>query len=193
MKIYFCLGAIEFQCNFVLRPSKVRKLVRTNQFQVKSTKIGTVRKFVTLQYAPSLRFSTHSNTHTHRGGKLFPCVQTCSAFFLFLEVRYGGKLYGECVGVLYDSRGSVCVRRRECWVCTCVCVSLWCVSQRQKFNGFKAKRNFHTILNFLLFQKYEKYKSKYRTKICDFTVIFVKKCQVLQGCLCIPIASVTTR
>ena len=35
---------------FVLRPSKVRKLVRTNQFQVKSTKIGTVRKFVTLQY-----------------------------------------------------------------------------------------------------------------------------------------------
>ena len=50
MKIYFCLEAIEFQCNFVLRPSKVRKLVRTNQFQVKSTKIGTVRKFVTLQY-----------------------------------------------------------------------------------------------------------------------------------------------
>ena len=50
MKIYFCLGAIEFQCNFVLRPSKVRKLVRTNQFQVKSTKIDTVRKFVTLQY-----------------------------------------------------------------------------------------------------------------------------------------------
>ena len=44
MKIYFCLGAIEFQCNFVLRPSKVRKLVRTNQFQVKSTKMGTVRK-----------------------------------------------------------------------------------------------------------------------------------------------------
>ena len=49
MKIYFCLEAIEFQCNFVLRPSKVRKLVRTNQFQVKSMKMGTRRKFVTLQ------------------------------------------------------------------------------------------------------------------------------------------------
>ena len=35
---------------FVLRPSKVRKLVRTNQFQVKSTKMGTGRKFVILQY-----------------------------------------------------------------------------------------------------------------------------------------------
>ena len=50
MKICFCLGAIEFQCNFVLRLSRVRKLVRTNQFQVKSTKMGTVRNFVTLQY-----------------------------------------------------------------------------------------------------------------------------------------------
>ena len=40
-----------------------------------------------------------------------------------------------------------------------------------KFNGFKAKRNFHTILNFVLFQKYEMYENKYRTKICDFTVI----------------------
>ena len=38
------------KCNFVLRPSKVRKLVRTNQFQVKSTKMGTGRKFITLQY-----------------------------------------------------------------------------------------------------------------------------------------------
>ena len=36
---FFCLEAIEFKCIFVLRPSKVRKLVRTNQFQVKSTKI----------------------------------------------------------------------------------------------------------------------------------------------------------
>ena len=50
MKIYFCLEAIEFQCNFVLRRSKVQKLVRTNQFQVKSTKMGTGQKFVTLQY-----------------------------------------------------------------------------------------------------------------------------------------------
>ena len=39
-----------------------------------------------------------------------------------------------------------------------------------KFNGFKAKRNFHTILIFVLFQKYEMYENKYRTKICDFTV-----------------------
>ena len=39
-----------------------------------------------------------------------------------------------------------------------------------KFNGFKAKRNFHTILNLVLFQKYEMYENKYRTKISDFTV-----------------------
>ena len=32
-----------------MRPLKVRKLVRANQFQVKSTKMGTGRKFVTLQ------------------------------------------------------------------------------------------------------------------------------------------------
>ena len=50
MKISFCFLAIEFQRHFLRRPSKVRKLVRTNQFQVESTKIGTVRKFVTLQY-----------------------------------------------------------------------------------------------------------------------------------------------
>ena len=45
-----------------------------------------------------------------------------------------------------------------------------------KFNGFKAKRNFHTMLNFALFQKYEMYENKYRTKICDFAV-FKKKSQ----------------
>ena len=50
MKISFCFEAIEFQRHFLRRPSKVRKLVRTNQFQVESTKMGTVRKFVTLQY-----------------------------------------------------------------------------------------------------------------------------------------------
>ena len=49
MKIYFRFEALEFQWHFVFRPSKVRKLVRTNQFQVKSTKMGTRRKFVTLQ------------------------------------------------------------------------------------------------------------------------------------------------
>ena len=42
-----------------------------------------------------------------------------------------------------------------------------------KFNGFKAKRNFHAILNFVLFQKYEMYENKYRTKICDFTVLLL--------------------
>ena len=47
---FFRFEALEFQCNFLLRPSKVRKLVRTNpnQFQLKSTKMGTGRKFVTL-------------------------------------------------------------------------------------------------------------------------------------------------
>ena len=50
-----------------------------------------------------------------------------------------------------------------------------------KFNGFKAKRNFHTILNFVLIQKYEMYENKYRTKICDFTVKFVCCNMVLTG------------
>ena len=44
-----------------------------------------------------------------------------------------------------------------------------------KFNGFKPKRNFHTILNFVLFQKYEMYENKYRTKICDFTVFSLRR------------------
>ena len=34
----------------------------------------------------------------------------------------------------------------------------------------KQKKKFHTILNFVLFQKYEMYENKYRTKICNFTV-----------------------
>ena len=46
MKISFCFETFEFQCDFVVRLSKVQKLVRTNQFQVKSTKMGTGRKFV---------------------------------------------------------------------------------------------------------------------------------------------------
>ena len=41
MKISFCFDALEFQRYFVWWPSKVRKLVRTNQFQVKSTKMGS--------------------------------------------------------------------------------------------------------------------------------------------------------
>ena len=78
MKIYFCLEAIEFQCNFVLRPSKVRKLVRTNQFQVKSTKMGTGRKFVTLQYVyvpvcmyPCVCTRARMRTHMHT------CMSVC--------------------------------------------------------------------------------------------------------------------
>ena len=48
MKISFSLLALDFQYNFVLRPSNVPKLVRANQFQVKSTKLCTEQKFVTL-------------------------------------------------------------------------------------------------------------------------------------------------
>ena len=55
MKIYFCLGAIEFQCNFVLMPSKVRKLVRTNQFQVKSTKISPYEPVSSQKYENGYR------------------------------------------------------------------------------------------------------------------------------------------
>ena len=50
MKISSCFEALDFQCHFVLRLSEVRKLVHTNLFQVKSTKMGTARKFATLQY-----------------------------------------------------------------------------------------------------------------------------------------------
>ena len=45
----FCFEIVQFHCVFIVRPGKVRKLVRRNQFQVKSTKIGTGGKFVTLQ------------------------------------------------------------------------------------------------------------------------------------------------
>ena len=45
-QISFCFEILDFQRPFFLRPSKVRKLVRTNQFQIKSTKMGTGRKFV---------------------------------------------------------------------------------------------------------------------------------------------------
>ena len=39
-EISFCFETLELD-DFVFRPSKVRKLVRTNQFQVKSMKMGT--------------------------------------------------------------------------------------------------------------------------------------------------------
>ena len=35
-----------------------------------------------------------------------------------------------------------------------------CEKMTLKLNGFKAKRDFHTILNFVLFQKYEMYENK---------------------------------
>ena len=59
----------------------------------------------------------------------------------------GGELYGECVGVLYDSRGSVCVRRRECWVCmriavvcmriavVCMRIAVVCISATMEGGG----------------------------------------------------------
>ena len=50
MRTSFQFEALEFQCHIVLRPSKVRKLVWTNQFQVNSTKMGTGRKFVILRF-----------------------------------------------------------------------------------------------------------------------------------------------
>ena len=49
MKVSFGFDALEFQSHFVFRPSKVRKLIRTNQFHVKNTKMGAGRNFVTLQ------------------------------------------------------------------------------------------------------------------------------------------------
>ena len=40
MKFHFVVKYLDFQRHSLLRPSKVRKLFRTNQFQVKSTKNG---------------------------------------------------------------------------------------------------------------------------------------------------------
>ena len=68
MKISFCFEAIEFQRHFLRRPSKVRKLVRMNQFQVESTKIGTVRKFVTLQYLDITLLTPIHVKSVHIGG-----------------------------------------------------------------------------------------------------------------------------
>ena len=39
-----------------------------------------------------------------------------------------------------------------------------------KINVFKAKRNFHTVLNFVLFSIVWIYEIEYRAKICDFIV-----------------------
>ena len=68
------------QCNFVLRPSKVRKLVRTNQFQVKSTKMGTGRKFITLQYVEYYQGKKKTLRNRHRSRPLF-CSEKCMHFF----------------------------------------------------------------------------------------------------------------
>ena len=69
MNISFCFGAIEFQCDFIMRPSKVRKLVPANQFQVKSTKMGTGRKFVTLQQLRGKTKLVKSDLHDPRDKK----------------------------------------------------------------------------------------------------------------------------
>ena len=91
MEIFFCFDALEFQRQFVLRPSKVRKLVRTNQFQVKSTKMGTGRKFVTLQY-PRQNAHTEAALSRLSFSEFFTWNETWSmvsslhwvAFFFFL-------------------------------------------------------------------------------------------------------------
>ena len=49
-KKFFGFEALEFRRHFCLRPSKVRKLVCTNQLQVESTEMDTGRISVTLQY-----------------------------------------------------------------------------------------------------------------------------------------------
>ena len=53
VNFFFSLWGPRIQRCLVLRPWKVRKFVRTNQFQVKHTKMGTGRKFVTFQYKTS--------------------------------------------------------------------------------------------------------------------------------------------
>ena len=63
-KFLFALRSSIFNVFLILRPSKVRKLVRTNQFQVHSTKMGTGRKFVTLQYFLFLFFFIHAVTNS---------------------------------------------------------------------------------------------------------------------------------
>ena len=45
-----------------------------------------------------------------------------------------------------------------------------CEENDVEIQWLQSKNKFHTILNFVLFQKYEMYENKYRTKICDFTV-----------------------
>ena len=75
-----------------------------------------------ISFAPSLRLSTH----TRRWQSCFNVCRRVLNSFSSWKWDKGGKLYGECVGVLYDSMGSVCVRRREFWVCmriAVVCIS----------------------------------------------------------------------
>ena len=43
-----------------------------------------------------------------------------------------------------------------------------------KFDGLETKINFHLVLIFALFSKVRKYEIKYRTKICDFTVLVIR-------------------
>ena len=53
-----------------------------------------------------------------------------------------------------------------------------------KFDGVKAKRIFHAVLNLVLFSKVRKYENKYRTKICNFTVPEHPSRQFLDQTLC---------
>ena len=57
-KFFFRFEALKFQSHFLLRPSKVRKVVRTNQFQLKSTKMGHM-------HAHIHRCTCISHTRTH--------------------------------------------------------------------------------------------------------------------------------
>ena len=111
MKISFCFEAVEFQCDFIMRPLKVQKLVRANQFQVKSTKMGIGRKFVTLQYTrPSCFRLHHESRHASRQSK-----QTLPT----LTHQLGCETQA-CIAKHSNS----CLRDRDCHR-VCVCVSQW--------------------------------------------------------------------
>ena len=46
-----------------------------------------------------------------------------------------------------------------------------------KSEGLEGRRNFHMVINLVLFSKLRTYEIKYRAKICDFTVI----CELTAG------------
>ena len=117
---FFCFEAIELQCDFIMKLSKVGKLVRTNQFQVKSTKMGTRRKFVTLQYAgdrsgklnivkrPRSYFENQGISHENYHTVLYMPVSLVgtlfSFFFFFFFSRYSAGF------VFVDFQGGLVAR-----------------------------------------------------------------------------------